>query len=158
MHKVLNLQCLYKVSIEEEHLIYSFTTANGVTYKVAFEQVDYLEIDNLYSISVGCEVKNPPFDLQTQKTIQEIIKHFFNDTQRSIIYLCSFEDEKADIRFKKFHRWFCNDIFSEHLTKIDGIIYSEIDYFSSLIVHNKNLQKKHLQKTYLQMVHNLNHK
>lgn len=44
MTRVLNLQCRYKVSFDEKAYLYSFLTKNGIEYKVAFENTDYLSI------------------------------------------------------------------------------------------------------------------
>lgn len=111
----------------------------------------------LYSISIIAKNSNhPPIDIDTQYAIREIVKHFFEDTQRTIIYLCTFEDKKEIKRFKKFNRWLENDDFNVNLVKLDGVI-GEI-YFTSIIYHKNNKLSKKILEIFKLSIDNFNSK
>lgn len=160
MKRELNLQCLYKVVFDTEIDLYIFHTINGIEYRVAFEKVEYISINNLYSISVvavGSEY--PPMDMETNKAIREIVKYFFQDEQKVMIYLCDSNDEKGILRHRKFNSWFEKDDFNKHLIKLDGIIDSDGElFFTSIICHKNNIAKNDIEVIYKESITELSSK
>ena len=141
---------LYNYTFNEVTSTYNFTTKNNIEYKVVFiidETLDSVSedtIENVYQVIIE-KVSDTiePFDSAVGRTIDDIIKSFFENAQNSLIYICSEDEEKAEIRFNVFDRWYLNSTFNEFVTKIDNVINFEANgevylLYTSLLYHNDN--------------------
>jgi len=63
-----------------------------------------------------------PFDAKVSKTIEDVIKRFFQNTENPLVYICSDEDNKAEMRHKIFDRWYKNSKYRKTIIKINHII------------------------------------
>lgn len=141
---------LYNCTYNEVTSTYNFTTKNNINYKVAFiidetlNSVSGVTFENIYQVIIE-KVSDTvePFDSAVAKTIDYIIISFFKNTQNSLIYICSQAEEKAEIRFNVFNRWYLNSTYKEFVTKIDNVINLEFNgekflLYTSLMYHNNN--------------------
>lgn len=103
MKEELNLQCPYKVFKENEESVYSFTTKNGIEYKVLFSELTNTfngtsteqDIQKVYDLTIEKILDNKePFDPNTSKTVNKIVEEFFKDKDNSIFYTCNHIDKK----------------------------------------------------------------
>jgi hypothetical protein len=86
------LQNHYDYSFDEETLIYSFITKNGITYRVAFVADESLSLvaeavfDNTYQIVIE-KVSDSlePLDNLVSKTVNAIIVRFFENVQYALL-------------------------------------------------------------------------
>ena len=113
---------------------YNFATKNDILYRVAFI------VDETFSALSGEEIPNifqlivektsdelEPFDAKVSKTIEDIIERFFQNTENSLVYVCSEEKDKAKARHRIFDRWYKNSKYKEVIVKIDNIIKLKIN-------------------------------
>lgn len=108
---------------------YNFVTKNNILYRVAFV-VDYTfsiisgeDIQNIFQLVIEKASDDlEPFDAKVSKTIEDIIKRFFQNTENSLVYICSDEDNKAEIRHKIFDRWYKNSEYRKTIIKINNIL------------------------------------
>ena len=167
MIEELNLQCQYKVTIDSENFIYSFTTKNGIEYNIIFsDSMNYFsdtstigKISKIYSITID-KVSNskPVLDSDVELTIDAVIIHFFKDTEKSIVYYCDNSDLKEKSRARKFNTWYSNSQFNSQATKINNTIEikgQEDTHFTSIIYHNDNPFSSDLTIAYHEMVDGL---
>ncbi len=166
MKKALNLPCLFKVVLDLETLNYSFTSKNQIEYKIAFIDALYLfegtsffkEISNVFGLIIeNTTSKNAPLDIEVQKTIEEIVSHFFENHQHSIIYLCDSSDKRALTRHRKFNRWYLKSAIKINLVKVDKIITTDEDtnHYVSLIFHKENSFSNLLENAFNEVVDSL---
>lgn len=141
---------LYNYTFNEVTGTYNFTTKNVIEYKVVFiidetlDSVSENPIENVYQViieKVSDAIESS--DSAVGRTIDDIIKSFFENAQNSLIYICSEVEEKAEIRFNVFDRWYLNSTFNEFVTKIDNVINCEANgeaylLYTSLLYHNEN--------------------
>jgi hypothetical protein len=100
---------LYNYTFNEVTGTYNFTTKNDIEYKVVFiidetlDSVSENPIENVYQVIIE-KVSDAiePLDSAVGRTIDDIIKSFFENAQNSLIYICSEVEEKAEIRFNVF--------------------------------------------------------
>ena len=149
---------------------HNFTTKNDIEYKVVFiidETLDYVSenpIENVYQVIIE-KVSDAiePLDSAVGRTIDDIIKSFFENAQNSLIYICSEVEEKAEIRFNVFDRWYLNSTFNEFVTKIDNVINCEANgeaylLYTSLLYHNDNPNIEYVVTAYNSIEEVLNSK
>lgn len=167
MIEELNLQCPYKVTIDSENFIYSFTTKNGIKYNIIFsDSMSYFSdtstignISKIYSITID-KISNekPILDTDVELTIDAVIIHFFKDTEKSIVYYCDNSDQKEKSRARKFGAWYLNSEFNSQTTKINNTIEisgQEDTHFTSIIYHNDKPFLSDLTVAYYEMVDGL---
>ncbi len=161
---------LYNYTLNEVTSTYNFTTKNNIEYKVIFiidETLDSVSedtIENVYQViieKVGDTIET--FDSAVARTIDDIIKSFFENAQNSLIYICSDDEEKAEIRFNLFDRWYLNSTFNEFITKIDNVINCEANgeaylLYTSLLYHNDNPNVEYVLTAYNSIEEVLNSK
>ena len=161
---------LYNYTFNEVTSTYNFTTKNNIEYKVVFiidETLDSVSedtIENVYQVIIE-KVSDTiePFDSAVARTIDDIIKSFFENAQNSLIYICSEDEEKAEIRFNVFDRWYLNSTFNEFVTKIDNVINCEANgevylLYTSLLYHNDNPNIEYVLTAYNSIEEVLNSK
>lgn len=133
---------------------YNFSTKNGLLYSIAFvedhtlSEISGKDISNVFQIVIEkIGIEKEIFDLKISETIKHIISKFFEQSQYSVIYVCSNNEDKAEQRFRVFNRWYKDSIFKNRIIKIDNVIeITSIDInmkiFTSLLLHveNKNLK------------------
>ncbi|QNK78098.1 hypothetical protein H7F37_03165 [Winogradskyella sp. PAMC22761] len=73
-------------------------------------------------------------------TIDNIINDFFKSRENSLIYVCSNEQDKNQIRSLVFERWYQYSQHKDVITKIDSIIPMDDNsiLYTSLLYHNEN--------------------
>lgn len=95
---------LYNYTFNEVTSTYNFTTKNNIEYKVVFiidETLDSVSedtIENVYQVIIE-KVSDliEPFDSAVARTIDDIIKSFFENAQNSLIYICSEDEERQKL-------------------------------------------------------------
>ncbi len=159
----------YNYTFDEETGTYNFTTKNNIEYKIVFivdETLDIaseVHIENIYQIIIEkITDKIEPFDSSVSKTIENIITAFFVNVKNALIYVCSENDEKAEIRFNVFNRWYKNCVL-ESVTKIDNVINCESEgnvytIYTSLLYHNENPNIDYVLTAYRKIENILNDK
>ena len=143
------MQNPYNYTFEEEKRTYQFITKNDITYSVAFLEDETLnsvsttdiEITNVYQViivKVSDEIE--PLDSLVRLTIDNIINDFFKSRENSLIYVCSHEQDKDQIRSLVFERWYQSSQHKDVITKIDNIIPMDDNstLYTSLLYHNDN--------------------
>lgn len=166
MKKALNLACPYNVYIDAEAKVYSFFTQNQIEYNIAFVDSCYLfEGSSLYSrlskiynlIIENTNGKPATLDVGVQQTIQIIVQHFFEDKQRSIIYLCNNSDNRALSRHRKFSSWYKQSPFKNQIIKIDEVLELETDtiFYISLLFHREHPHHHYLYLAFKEVIEEL---
>lgn len=168
MKEELNLQCPYSVVLDEEAFIYSFYTSSQIPYKIIFsDSTSFFEgtsvesqIQKVYSLSIEkATIVKEPFDRDVQTTIDCIITHFFEDVEKSLIYMCDNSDEREVARYRKFSIWYKLSSFKEQVVKVDESIESEgLTYYTSIIYHKDNALRFELNKAYSEVIEILRNK
>lgn len=161
---------LYNYTFNEVTSTYNFITKNNIEYKVVFiidetlNSVSENLIENVYQVIIE-KVSDTiePFDSAVGQTIDDIIKSFFENAQNSLIYICSEDEEKAEIRFNVFDRWYLNSTFNQFVTKIDNVINCETNgetyiLYTSLLYHNDNPNIEYVLTAYNSIEEVLNSK
>ncbi|RZJ41135.1 MAG: hypothetical protein EOO19_14705 [Chryseobacterium sp.] len=161
MKEELNLPCLYRVSVDNETNIFSFTTKNGIEYKVAFidnlflfkgTSVEHL-ISKVYSLNIE-KVSNSiePLDKGTQNTIETIITLFFKDRENSLMYTCETSDSKEKFRVKKFDKWYAESEIKGEVIKLDANFGNSPTFYNAFLFHAENPFRNQLKTGYDELV------
>lgn len=168
MKKELNLQCPYKVFFDTDSKFYTFTTKNGIEYKILFADTCNLfegtstasYITKVHYLTIEKETKvTEPLDDNTRETIETIITQFFSDKENSLLYVCDCNDGKELKRKLKFSNWYEKSSLKTSVTKIDKTITTEDNiHYSSLIYHTENPFKSSLEQAYYEISDNLDNK
>ena len=149
----------YNYSFNDHTRTYQFITKNDITYRVAFLEDSTLttvstsgiEFDNVYQVvidKVSDQVE--PFDYQVFLTIDTIINDFFANIENALIYVCSDNEGKDQIRNRVFERWYQNSQHKTTITKVDNtIILDETNVlYTSLLYHNDNPNINYILTTF----------
>lgn len=160
----------YNYQFDEIAQSYVFTTNNGVTYKIAFildytfSAVSNIDIDDVYQLIIEktTEIKEP-LDRNVSSTICAILSVFFENSRNTILYICDDDDEKAEVRFRKFNIWYTESKLTNTVIKVDNIIISEnvagsAKIYSSLLYHIENTNKETILDIYHSIEQILNEK
>jgi len=158
------LQSHYNYVFDNITNTYNFVTKNSILYRVAFI------VDNTFSTISGQEIPNvfqlivekantevEPFDAKVSKTIVYIIEKFFKNIDNSLIFICSEEREKANLRHNVFDRWYKNSEHKELILKIDNVISFDLGgrgqqkIYTSFLMRKQNPNLEQLIKIYSQI-------
>ena len=155
------MQNQYNYNYNEASSTYSFTTKNFIIYRIAFIVDETLNsisnditIENVYQIVIEkVDYKLEPFDCLVSKTIESIIKAFFDSVENSLIYICSNDQDKSELRFNIFDRWYKNSEYKDYIIKLDNIISYSYDgemtkLFTSFLYHKENKHVEHALNAY----------
>lgn len=138
-----------------------FTTKNDFLYRVAFindeifSTISNEEIPNIFQIVIEkANDEIEPLDNKVSNTVENIIEQFFTKKENSLIYICYDLDQKANVRFDVFERWYKKSTLKNNIIKIDKII--EIDLkglekqklYTAFMFHKKNSNHKKLIEIY----------
>ena len=99
---------------DSNHLEYHFSTLNGIFYSVKFSPDETFNsisnsenFNNVFQVILAKTTKEKePFDYNVSATVRNIIVDFLQNNFNSIIYFCSYFDEKERQRFNAFNRWY----------------------------------------------------
>ena len=114
MKEELNLKCPYKVYLDKESSIYSFTNKYDIEYMILFSEYDErlltntteIKVEKVYDLTIHKNSENKDvLDADTGLTIKKITEEFFKDKDNSIFYTCNSIDNKQHKRAKRFSRW-----------------------------------------------------
>lgn len=163
MLKELKLPCLYKVTLDTKTSIYSFITFNNVEYDIVFIDATgyytntscYNNINYVYSLYVISKNEaKPPKDIETQKTIDSILQHFFKDPEKSLLYECETKDKRELSRYRTFNKWYSQSEISVNLIKIDKPVIDNfgITHYTSLIYHKDNSYRDSLEVSHYEVL------
>lgn len=167
MKEELNLQCPYKVLKDRQNYIYYFTTKNQIEYSVVFSEASsyFVELQSfdervakkIFAITLEkISTEKAPLDFDTEKTMNSIIHHFFEDKQNSLLYICDISDNKQDKRKKKFNNWYSRSKFSSVINKTERSILNL--YHTGLFFHVDNSYKEKILEIYYEYIDELNDK
>ena len=143
----------YSYNFDSNSLIYQFTTKNQIAYSIAFiddgtlNSISSIEIKNVYQVVIEKNSEElEPFDIQVFLTIDLIIRNFFKNIENALIYVCSNNDGKDELRFKTFSRWYNKSQQKEFICKVDNVLqFDEFDtiIYTSLLYHinHKNIEQ-----------------
>ena len=138
---------------------YRFSTDKDVYYNVQFMDGSYYFVNfqpylSVFEFSISVtqlgENLTPPFDNRVEATVVAILKAFLTNHENSIIYICDTRDRRQRARHRKFDIWFKQNLDAlPELEKHDAIVtYEDLEFLSSLIIHNKNSYKNELVKLF----------
>lgn len=163
------MQSHYNYVFDDITSTYNFVTKNNILYRVAFvvdesfSSISGEEIQNVYQLIVEkANEELEPFDAKVSRTIQNIIQRFFQQTENSLIYICSDDDHKSIVRHKIFSRWYKHSKYQEDIIKLDNIIKVDVNLespqilYTSMMFHKKNTQYEKLISIYNQVEKALN--
>ncbi len=129
---------------------YVFRTDNSVAYSVEFTDAihyflnlpPYIPVFELnVKVLNAVDSIGQPYDKRIEVTIVEILTTFFSDNKNSLIYVCDNLDNRQQVRYRKFDRWFKKNK-TTLIEKYDiDFTFQEIQILASLIVHAKNPEK-----------------
>jgi hypothetical protein len=129
----------------------------------SFSAISGDDIPNVYQLIIEKATdETEPLDAKVAKTLGEIIEGFFRNEENSLIFICSDEDDKANIRFNKFDRWYSNSEYKSVIVKIDNIIHVKISenesqkMYTSFMFHRNNSNHEKLIEIYSQFERILN--
>ncbi|MFZ4798199.1 MAG: DUF6169 family protein [Bacteroidia bacterium] len=155
------MQDHYNYSFDNITNTYNFSTKNNILYRVAFvvdetfATISNKKVENIYQLIIEKATNEiEPYDSFVWKTIEKIIEKFFINSQNSLIYFCSDEKNKAEKRFKIFHRWYLKSKYKNLISKIDNTVEYSINeievmkIFTSFLFHNDNPNKTFLINTF----------
>ncbi len=137
----------YNYFFNEQTQSYNFTTKNEIEYAIFFRVDDMLSnvfkepIENVYHFVIEKITDGiVAMDSQIADTINGIVSAFFVNSQDSLLYFCSDDDERAEKRFKAFERWYQKGDLPDSVLKVDKILQLEEvgNYYSSLLYHKDN--------------------
>jgi len=130
-----------------------------------FSTISGEEISNIFQLIIEkANDEIEPYDAKVSKTIEDIIEKFFLKIENSLVYACSDNDEKANLRYKVFDRWYKKSEYKENVVKIDNILNIQISEFdiqklyTSFLFHKSNPNYKKLIEIYSQIESTLNQK
>lgn len=142
----------YNYTFDEVTVTYNFTTKKNVLYRIAFIVDETLEVISdskdpiayIYQIvieKVSGHIE--PFDSLVANTVEQIVIAFFQNTENSLIYVCSDDDSKSNLRYTVFDRWYRRSTYKEYIIKIDNAVSirfkGEITtLYTSLLYHRNN--------------------
>ncbi len=137
---------------------YRFDTDKGLFYSVKFLDGSFYFVSlpayvpvfemSITTVSLGDHL-SPPRDPRIEATIVEIFRHFFQEHENSIIYICDNLDQKQAARHRKFDMWFRAHT-EKGLEKFDThFIIESLEIYASLILHTDNSYKDELVKVFL---------
>lgn len=140
----------YILTLTSANGAYTFQTENGVSYTVDFEDASYYieGLSPLYQFSfypkdfVGSKQKSK-MDVRVRDTILTLLNEFFDDSSRSLLFICESLDSRGKARFKLFDNWF-KQFAGNALEKYDKEIEVEVTstiVYGSLIIHKNNTDK-----------------
>jgi len=145
------LRSLYNYSYDGITKSYNFTTKNGFLYRVAFIEDATLssvlrkEYPNTFQLIIEKATDGlEPLDSLVSKTIEDIIKRFFQTAENSLIFICSDDQDKAIKRHNAFGRWYENSELKGSISKYDSELSFEPKkgqksiLYTSLIIHNNH--------------------
>ena len=73
--------------------------------------------------------------------------------KNSLIYICSNDQDKSELRFNIFDRWYKNSEYKDYIIKLDNIITYSYDgemtkLFTSFLYHKENKHVEHALNAY----------
>jgi len=114
----------------------------------SFSSISGEEIQNVYQLIVEkASEELEPFDAKVSRTIQNIIQRFFQQTENSLIYICSDDDQKSKIRHEIFSRWYKYSKYQEDIIKLDNIIKVDIHLTSPQILYTSMMFHEKIPST-----------
>lgn len=147
-----------------------FTTDKGIDYKVSFDaafqtqfkefQIVEAEIIELSFAPVNTNyflLDSLPHDARIKATVFDLVKVFFQQNEKAIIYNCLTLDNKQKARSRLFNKWF-NEANIDYLVKFDSVITIDTvpTFFQSLIVHKQNPKIEEVKKVFFDLSNELN--
>ncbi|MEN2401137.1 DUF6169 family protein [Flavobacterium sp. MC2016-06] len=160
----------YNYFFDETTQSYHFKTKNDIDYRVAFiidhtfSAVSGIEMNNIYQIIIEkVDDRLEKFDSQVSATVQLIVLSFFGNAQNAMIYICDDTDHKGKKRFDAFERWYRTSTFNNDIKKVNNVIVCNTDnqdwtLYTSLLYHQKNINKKTIIEVYHTLQEILNEK
>lgn len=156
-----DLQSRYNYVFDNTTDTYNFTTKNNICYRVSFvvdqtfSTLSGQEISGIYQLVVEKVTEElEPLDSKVSKTIESIVAKFFQNIHNSLIYVCSEEGEKAEVRYKVFSRWNNTSFYRETIVKIDNVVKVDLGedvpciLYTSFMFHKKNTDFERLIDIY----------
>lgn len=99
----------YKQGEGVDYPLFLFTSKFGHVFNVSFQEFpyDFIEIETIRSISVGCEDNSkPPLDPEVGETVCCIIEEYLSHNNEELLsYVCDNLDQKGSARQRKFNSW-----------------------------------------------------
>lgn len=126
-------------------LEYTFTTRYAVMYRAWFKPSGYLFeeaswAEGCYDFSVrntvGTDPESTPSDARVVVTILEILRHFFEQEERVVLYTCETADGRGAARARKFDGWF-RQFNDDRFVKADHALFDPTrnqTYHSSILL------------------------
>jgi hypothetical protein len=114
-----------------------------------------VEIGNVFQITVEKITDKPSgLDACVSETIRAIVTAFFENVENALIYICDDDDDKGQVRFDAFERWYSNSTMKDYITKINNVVEIDLDnddtfkVHTSIMFHNDNTNSENIKITY----------
>lgn len=146
----INIISPYHVHVwQEERHILTFTTDYALVYQISFFIDESLYVENVYQFVIEeMNGTHAAHDDKIEQTIVAILNSFFQDSKRSLAFVCDTKKGYASARNHLFERWF-RKYAGLQLIKMDGVIYTEGEvYYTSIITRKDNPNLELLQANY----------
>ncbi len=136
---------------------YIFKTDNSVAYSIEFTDGTHYFLNlpqyipvfefNIKILNVVDSI-GQPYDKRIEVTIVNILSTFFDNNKNSFIYVCDNLDNRQQVRYRKFDRWFKkNKTALIEKYDIDFSVY-DTQILASLLVHAHNPNKELLVRLF----------
>ena len=166
MTKELSLPCRYKVVLNSFRNSYHFSTDTDAEYEILFSpDADLFSNTDLKNAQVFMLVISKTRagtgkrDPQIKKTVYAIVEHFFNVTDRILVYLFDNNDGRELTRKRLFETWMSQyekDIIERRHSQV---VTDEINYEVGIIFHSANpIGTKNILTSFESIVHVLSDK
>ncbi|MBN8821050.1 MULTISPECIES: DUF6169 family protein [unclassified Spirosoma] len=152
----------YQFTHEQENT-FLFRTSNRILYEVRFKPSGYIFANDpalepfVFEISIvvidNPTGNRPPGDPLVPPTIHSIFRVFFEQHERSVVYICDTSDKRGQARQRKFSSW---------LTLYGGRTYVQFNdsllddsgevYFVSLISKSTNPFRQRLIRAFHELI------
>ena len=159
--KESNLQNLYNYVFDKTSNTYSFSTNHNISYRIVFivdetfSTIANQDIPNVFQIIIEKLTNRlEPLDFKVAKTIEKIIESFFTKVENALIYVCSDDDNRAELRHNIFDRWYANSQYKDSVVKIDNIFVLKSEnnkpqkLFTTFMFHKQNSNYHRLIEIY----------
>ena len=118
-----------------------FETDEGLLYCLELEEnYETLQYDSCVFGIINKDRKWSHGDTKLKQTVLCVIEEFFKSNNRVLLYICSTFDNKQEIRFRLFLRWFntYNKKDQYLMRTINGVLDENIPDYAAIIVERNN--------------------
>ncbi|MDR2912569.1 MAG: hypothetical protein LBV38_04615 [Alistipes sp.] len=155
----VNRNSPYKISLGSDGETFTFSTDNGIDYKVSFMRDDSLfkglVVRRFSLYSDWAKGERHIYDPLVRETVFQILGNFLSRDNQVLVYVCNNDDGLHRYRDKLFGSWFSQaDKLAEKQFVRRAIEYSAegISFYAGLVCRSdNNLKELYLEALYQEM-------